>query len=286
VIIESGLDMPNVNTIIINQADKFGLSQLYQLRGRVGRSNIQAYAYLIVNSIDRLDTVSFKRLLTIKHHTELGSGFKIALKDLEIRGAGNFLGKEQSGYINTVGFDLYNRILKEAVNKLKNQEVETEETEEQRDRDDELRIYSDIDAFFPEEYISDSEQRVNYYRRLSEARDISEVDDIKEEIIDRYGKFHQKVQNLIQLVSIKILGRKLNISNITINSESLIAEFDKNITNEGFKEKIFSFSNNAPPDFSFFQGEKFGFRITLQDVDNTKRLESIKQFFENVLLQI
>ncbi len=286
VIIESGLDMPNVNTIIINQSDKFGLSQLYQLRGRVGRSNIQAYAYLVVNSIDRLDTVPFKRLLTIKHHTELGSGFKIALKDFEIRGAGNFLGKEQSGYINTVGFDLYNKILKEAVNKLKNQEVETEETEELQGEKDELRIYSDIDAFFPEEYISDSEQRVNYYRRLSEAQDISEVDDIKEEIIDRYGKFHQKVQNLIQLVSIKILGRKLNISSITVNSESLIAEFDKNITNDGFKEKIFSFSNNAPPDFSFFQGKKFGFRIKLQDVDNTERLENIRQFFENVLLQI
>ena len=286
VIIESGLDMPNVNTIMINQADKFGLAQLYQLRGRVGRSTVQAYSYLIVNSMDMIDSASFKRLLAIKHYTELGSGFRIAMKDLEIRGVGNLLGKEQSGFINAVGFDLYNKILKEAVGKLKTQAGEDEENEEKVNKNKEIKIYSDIDAFFPEEYIDDGEQRVNYYRILSEAQDMDEVNDIEEEIIDRFGKFHPIVQNLIHLVRIKIFGRKLNITTLSISNELLTAEFDENLMNEGFKEKIFLFSENAPSNFSFFQGEKFGFKIVFQDGDNTKRLENIRQFFEKVESQV
>ena len=285
-IIESGLDMPNVNTIIIDRADKFGLSQLYQLRGRVGRSNVQAYSYLVVPSIDTLDDISLKRLLTIKSHSELGSGFKIALKDLEIRGAGNLLGREQSGFINAVGFDLYNKILQQTVNELKKKEFEIEEAEEVSDKDWELKIISDIDAFFPEDYINDSEQRVNYYRRLSGAKELNEVLDIEEEIKDRYGKFPDTVFNLMQLICIKILGNKLNINQISISNESLTAEFSEDIKNERFKEKIFSFSKFAPEEFTFFQGKKFGFRIMFQEKDDTKKLDNIRNLFENVLSQV
>ncbi len=281
-IIESGLDISNVNTIIINRADKFGLSQLYQLRGRVGRSNIQAYAYLIVPSFDLLDDVSLKRLLTIKTHSELGSGFKIALKDLEIRGAGNLLGKEQSGFINAVGFDLYNKILHQSINDLKNKELNiTSQKEDKKSVD--TKLTSDLNAFIPEEYISDSEQRVNYYRRLAEIDDIFKIYDIQEELIDRFGEYPQTLLNLFQLVCIKILGSNLNITNISINDELLIAEFDKSINNEKLKKLAISFSKFAPKQFSFFQGEKFGFRIVLNEKENLKRLEDIIKLFENVL---
>ena len=166
-IVESGLDIPNVNTIIVDRADTFGLAQLYQLRGRVGRSRHRAYAYLLVPRGQRLTDVQRKRLRTIVEFTELGSGLKIAMRDLEIRGVGNILGPEQSGYIAEVGFDLYVKLLEEAVKELKGEPVETRV---------ETRIETDIPAYLPDTYVEDDRQRVVFYKRLVETRKVEEIE--------------------------------------------------------------------------------------------------------------
>ncbi|MFC1557736.1 transcription-repair coupling factor [candidate division KSB1 bacterium] len=285
-IIESGLDIPNVNTIIINRADAFGLSQLYQIRGRVGRSNVQAYAYLVVPSIEGLEDIALKRLLTIKSYTELGSGFKIALKDLEIRGAGNLIGREQSGFVNAVGYDMYNKLVQQAVGDLKKENPEAGQ-DNNNQRIDDVKIISDIDAFFPEDYIKDSEERVNFYRRLSESGEISQIDEICEEITDRYGKYPQTVSNLLQLISVKILAKQAALEYMTLSADSFSAEFIKGMKDDMFKKYIISLSKYAPENFSFFQGKKFGFNVSFQsEYSDSDRLKLIQDFLEKVVNDI
>jgi transcription-repair coupling factor (superfamily II helicase) len=233
-IVESGLDIPAANTIIIDRADRFGLADLYQLRGRVGRSNRRAYAYLLVPGEDALTETAQKRLRVLSELSELGAGFKLALHDLEIRGAGNILGAEQSGNITAVGFELYTHMLEQAVKELKGEEV-TEETDPALD----LKV----SAFIPESYVPDTAHRLGIYKRLTGAKSEEELADVRDELKDRYGELTGPVKTLLQVMEVKVLARRLSTAGIqllpseikitftprtNISSEKLIDYLSKN----------------------------------------------------------
>ena len=197
-IIESGIDIPNVNTIIINRADRFGLAELHQLRGRVGRSNRQAFAYLLVPSLKAISKKAVRRLQAIEEYTDLGGGFNLAMRDLEIRGAGNLLGTEQSGTIDTVGFDMYVKLLDEAVNELKQSEFKDEFKDLPKMLE---RSEPTIDTYFelgiPKTYMPDQSDRLSYYTAMFSIIKVEEIDDIKEDLIDRFGKIPLIIERLI-----------------------------------------------------------------------------------------
>src|SRR5205823_8984544 len=186
-IIENGLDIPNANTIVINRSDRYGLSQLYQLRGRVGRSDRRAYAYLLIPPEEALSPIAKKRLAAIREFSDLGSGFRVAALDLEIRGAGNLLGGEQSGHIETVGFEMYMKLLEQAVRELKGEELA-----------DDLRaaVNLRVDLRIDDSYVPDMNQRLMIYRKVAAARDDAELDQIVNELRDRYGPMPPTLLNL------------------------------------------------------------------------------------------
>ncbi|NQU06231.1 MAG: DEAD/DEAH box helicase, partial [Calditrichaeota bacterium] len=220
-IIESGLDLPNVNTLIVNRADRFGLAQLYQLRGRIGRSNRQAYAYLLIPPMFSTTTSSKRRLATISELTDLGSGMKVAMRDLEIRGAGNLLGSQQSGYINAVGFDLYSSMLDTEVNKLK------EQPEKQPDiQDEEIKLDFDGPALLPSSYIDDSDLRYQFYKQLTEMKDIVKIETLNEEFVDRFGALPEPAGNLLELTKLKVLCRTCSISKLAVKKNYMVAELN------------------------------------------------------------
>ncbi|MGN1206499.1 MAG: transcription-repair coupling factor [Eubacterium sp.] len=205
-IVETGLDIPNVNTIIIDEADKLGLSQLYQLRGRVGRSNRTAYAFLMYKRDKMLKEIAEKRLAAIKEFTELGSGFKISMRDLEIRGAGNLLGARQHGHMEAVGYDLYCKMLNEAVKRLKGEKVENDEFE--------TNIDLKMDAFIPPDYIPNEFQKLDVYKRIAEIETEPERDDMVDELIDRFGEPPQSVCNLLEIALLKAKAHDAYITGI------------------------------------------------------------------------
>ena len=211
-IIENGLDVPNVNTIVIDDADRLGLAQLYQLRGRVGRSNRQAYAYLLYRYPDRMSEEAENRLNAIEEFSELGSGFKIAMRDLEIRGAGNILGPEQHGHITAVGYDLFCRLLKASVDELKNIEIEEPIP---------VTIQLGLKAEIPESYIPAREQRLRVYRRISAARSSDVLDDLREELRDRYGPLPGPVKTLIEEGELRFAAARAGIARITLQDRSI-----------------------------------------------------------------
>ena len=204
-IIETGLDISNANTMIIHDADKMGLSQLYQLRGRVGRSNRMAYAFLLYTPYKMLKEVAEKRLAAIREFTDLGSGFKIAMRDLEIRGAGNLLGAQQSGHMEAVGYDLYCKMLNEAVRHEKG-EIDEEEFN--------TSIDLNVDAYIPETYIANVYQKLDIYKRIAAIESEEDMDDMLEELIDRFGDIPKKVQTLLSIASIKALAHSVYITEI------------------------------------------------------------------------
>ena len=215
-IIENGLDIPNVNTIIINHAERYGLAQLYQLRGRVGRSNRRAYAYLLIPPEDSLSRVAQQRLAAIKEFSDLGSGFRVAALDLEIRGAGNLLGAEQSGQIDAVGFDMYVRLLERTVLELKG-----EATGEERRAAVALGVELRVDG----EYVSGSNQRLALYRRVALARDDQELTELLDELADRYGPVPQKVLRLVEFGRIRLMADRLGIESIEREKHLLVIKF-------------------------------------------------------------
>lgn len=204
-IIETGLDISNANTMIIDDADRLGLSQLYQLRGRVGRSNRTSYAFLMYKRDKMLKEIAEKRLQAIKEFTELGSGFKIAMKDLEIRGAGNLLGAEQSGHMESVGYDLYCKMLNEAVKSMKGELLEEDNFE--------TTIDMDIDAFIPSTYITNEYQKLDMYKRIAQIQKEEEFLDLQEELLDRFGELPNSVNNLLNIALIKARCHELYITN-------------------------------------------------------------------------
>ena len=222
-IIESGLDIPNANTLIINRADSFGLSQLYQLRGRIGRSSKQAYSYLLIPTRQTMTETAEQRLKAMLSATELGSGFKIAMKDLEIRGAGNILGAEQSGHIHAVGFDLYTRLLSSAVEELRARQAEGDSY--QLNPDNKVHIDLRIPAGIPEEYIVDLGSRLDMYQNLTRAKVCTELESIEQELRDRYGPLPWQCRNLIYILSLKIVASKTGVEGVYKNNDNLILQF-------------------------------------------------------------
>ncbi|MDC7227137.1 MAG: transcription-repair coupling factor [Spirochaetales bacterium] len=216
-IIENGIDIPNVNTIIIDRADNYGISQLYQLRGRVGRSNRASYAYLLYPDQRALSEIAMKRLQVISDLTELGSGFKIAMKDMEIRGAGNLLGRQQSGDIMSVGFDMYVKLLDEAVS-----ERSTEKTEP---RAPEVFLDLDYSGFIPDNYISESVEKMEVYKKIASVQNDEELAGINQELEDRFGPLPEEVQNLIAIADIRAMSKKLHVSRIMERGGSIRVEF-------------------------------------------------------------
>lgn len=254
-IIETGLDIPNVNTIIVYDSDKMGLSQLYQLRGRVGRSNRLAYAYFTYRKDKVITEVAEKRLEAIKEFTEFGSGFKIAMRDLEIRGAGNLLGAEQHGHIDAVGYDMYLRLLDEAIKSLKGTSEEDKPN---------TAIDIKVSAYIDKEYIEDENQRLEMYKKISSIENEKDVEDIKDELIDRFKEYPKAVEALIDVAYLKALARDANILEITERGNSIILKFKDNksinssivdaLVNE-FKGKIM-FSGQIPPYITYKYGKK------------------------------
>jgi transcription-repair coupling factor len=206
-IIESGLDIPASNTIIINRADRFGLAQLYQLRGRVGRDRLQAYAYLLIPADGRVDETAAKRLRVIQELTALGSGLKVALRDLEIRGAGNLLGAQQHGQIEAVGFDLYLRLLEEAVGELRGERVEEEV---------DPMVTVDVAAYLPAAYVGEAAQRLSLYKRLAGVRSAAELEDLGRELRDRFGPLPEPVARLLDVVALRLQARALRLERLEV----------------------------------------------------------------------
>ncbi|HXH85971.1 MAG TPA: TRCF domain-containing protein, partial [Nitrospira sp.] len=216
-IIQSGIDVPNANTIIVNRADAFGLAQLYQLRGRVGRSGDQAYAYFLVQDEGRLTEDAQKRLIAIQQFTELGSGFRIAAADLEIRGAGNLLGKQQSGHIAAIGLDLYMQMVEQAVQRLKGHVVEEEP-------DPTLRL--NVSAFIPEDYVADPHQRLSFYKRLSSCVQIGDLALLHGELQDRYGLPPEAVERLFEVMQVRLQAKALRLTSIELKTQSVVVTLD------------------------------------------------------------
>jgi len=218
-IIESGIDIPSVNTIIINRADRFGLAELYQLRGRVGRSNEQAYAYLLTPPIVSLPRVTLRRLQAIQEFTELGSGFNLAMRDLEIRGAGNLLGAEQSGFIMEMGIEMYQRTVEEAVAELKEQEFDNLFQKQKRlvgTRVGETTIDADVEAYIPDIFIESDSERLDFYRRLYSVTSVEEVLSMRSELRDRFGDYPEEVENLFGIVELKTIAAKRGFTKVEL----------------------------------------------------------------------
>jgi transcription-repair coupling factor (superfamily II helicase) len=216
-IIQSGLDVPSANTILVNRADTFGLAQLYQLRGRVGRAGHQAYAYFFVPDEGTLSGDAQKRLVAIQEFTELGSGFRIAAADLEIRGAGNLLGKQQSGHIAAVGLDLYLQMVEQAVQQLKGTVVEEEP---------DPTLHLNVSAFIPEEYVSDAHQRLSLYKRLSSCQQVGDLALLHGEIQDRYGSLPDPIERLFEVMQIRLLAKSLRLASVEMKPGSAVVAFD------------------------------------------------------------
>jgi len=217
-IIESGLDIPAANTILINHAERFGLADLYQIRGRVGRGSHQAYAYLIIPGELTLSKDAMRRLRAIQELSELGSGFKLAIQDLEIRGAGNLLGPSQSGHIAALGFELYTQLMEKAVKELKGEKIIEEITPE---------IHFHLPAFIPETYVGDPGERLSLYRRLSLSRSDEEVERVRGELIDRFGKNPKEVDHLLEVIKVKILLTRLSIKKFEETPSQFVLTFDE-----------------------------------------------------------
>lgn len=237
-IIETGVDIPNVNTLIVNDADRMGLSQLYQLRGRVGRSNRVAYAYFTYKKDKVLSEVAEKRLQAIKEFTELGSGFKIAMRDLSIRGAGNLLGSQQHGFIDSVGYDLYSKMLRDAIDARK----QGKEIEEITPFDPEISLK--IDAYIPEDYIPDGKQKIDIYKFFQTIESEKDITELQDELIDRYGDYPDEVANLFTVSKLRLYGRKERVEFITEKKAKLEMLLEEARSQMVDGAKLFEVANN------------------------------------------
>ncbi|MCK7589302.1 transcription-repair coupling factor [Subsaxibacter sp. CAU 1640] len=226
-IVESGLDVPNANTIFINNANNFGLSDLHQMRGRVGRSNKKAFCYFITPDYAEMTTDARKRISALEQFTELGSGFNIAMKDLEIRGAGDLLGGEQSGFINDIGFDTYQKILNEAIEELKENEFKDLYQEDQKDKEyvKDITIDTDFELLFPDDYVNNITERLNLYTKLNDIKTEEELQKFETDLIDRFGEMPKQVVDLLNSVRIKWVATKIGLEKVVMKQGKLIGYF-------------------------------------------------------------
>ena len=225
-IIESGIDIPNANTMIIMDSDRYGLSQLYQLRGRVGRSNRLAYSYLMYQKDKVLTEVAQKRLTAIREFTEFGAGFKVAMRDLEIRGAGNLLGTEQSGHMMNIGYELYCKLVDDAVRALQG-EIVNENREE-------TSVELPIPAYIPERYIEDESLKLQMYKKIAAIRNMDDEDELIDEMLDRFGDVPQEVINLVKISHIRYLAGNLSVTRVYLQNGKLVFQFGQKNPLSGF----------------------------------------------------
>jgi transcription-repair coupling factor (superfamily II helicase) len=216
-ILESGIDIPNANTIIVENAERLGLAQLYQIRGRVGRAEKQAYAYITYRKDKIINEVADKRLKAIKEFTELGSGFKIALRDLEIRGAGNILGPEQHGHMDAVGYEMYCKLLDESVREMQGEEILPEL---------DTQIDLKVTAYIPGSYIENINQKIEVYQDIANLDKEEQISEIIDELIDRYGEIPKEVYNLLEVAKVKMHARELQVIKISQNDTSVVIQFN------------------------------------------------------------
>jgi len=228
-IIESGLDVPNANTIFINNANNFGLSDLHQMRGRVGRSNKKAFCYFITPPFSSMSSEAQKRINALEQFSELGSGFNIAMKDLEIRGAGDLLGGEQSGFINEIGFDTYQKILNEAIDELKENEFkelyQEENDIETKEYVKDLQIDTDFELLFPDEYINNISERLNLYNELSNIKNEEQLLQYEQKLVDRFGALPKEAISLLNSIRIKWKATQIGIEKLILKQGKMIGYF-------------------------------------------------------------
>jgi transcription-repair coupling factor (superfamily II helicase) len=239
-IIENGLDIANANTMIMNRADRFGLSELHQLRGRVGRSQRKAFCYLLVPSIHSLTREARQRLQAVEEYSDLGSGFSIAMRDLDIRGAGNLLGAEQSGFINEVGYETFHKILDDAVKELRQEEFsDVFEGEDVAPPLPDTTVDVEEDAFIPKDYLSNNVERLNLYRRISDAPDQQTVHELRDEMVDRFGPVPPEAANLLLGAEIRLRAQHLRLPKVLFKNERLFLYFPSEDADPYFYEQLF-----------------------------------------------
>lgn len=287
-IIESGIDIPNVNTIIVNRADRFGLAELHQLRGRVGRSDRQAFAYFLVPSLNSLTKKSIRRLQAIEEYTDLGEGFNLSMRDLEIRGAGNLLGTEQSGFIDSVGFELYMKLLDEAVEELKQEEFKDvfKDLPKQIERSEPT-----IDTYFeigiPQNYMPDQADRLGFYTALFSMLKIEELNEIKEEMEDRFGKIPLIVERLIQTATLRYHASYLQFERIVVQKDKVIIILPKGDREDFYKNKfllLLEFINgNYSKNVKFIQNKE---TLKLEIINKYDSPEQINLFLINFCVEV
>ncbi|KGX90079.1 transcription-repair coupling factor [Pontibacillus halophilus JSM 076056 = DSM 19796] len=280
-IIETGVDIPNVNTLIVYDADRMGLSQLYQLRGRVGRSNRVAYAYFTYQRDKVLTEVAEKRLQAIKEFTELGSGFKIAMRDLSIRGTGNLLGSQQHGFIDSVGFDMYSQMLKDAIDARK----EGKDIEDIQPFEPELNLT--IDAYIPDVYIDDEKQKIDMYKRIQAIEEKEDIRDIQEELVDRFGDYPEEVENLFKVAKIKLLAKQERIESITEKKKQIELIMQENETDriQGKGDQLYmkamSYGTGRMVNLGS-EGQKLKMTLLLSKQNYKERYDYISQLIQDV----
>ena len=263
-ILESGIDIPNANTIIVEQADRMGLAQLYQIRGRVGRSDRQGYAYITYKRDKLLSEVADKRLKAIKEFTEFGSGFKIAMRDLEIRGAGSLLGEIQHGHLEQVGYDTYCNLLDEVVKEMQGEIVKPE-----------IDVQIDLNAtsYIPDTYISDSSQKIEMYQNIALCKTEEDIQNVIDEMIDRFGDMPKEIENLLEIARIKILCKKLNISKVQGRQNFVVFIFEPGNLNIDISELAKKYKNRI----RFTQGIKPQITIALNNTSEIKMLKEVEE---------
>jgi transcription-repair coupling factor (superfamily II helicase) len=270
-IIESGLDIPSVNTIIIDRADKFGLAQLYQLRGRVGRSPRRAHAYLMTPKYKLLTDDAKKRLRAIEAHSDLGSGFALAMRDLEIRGAGEILGAKQSGFIEEVGFDLYTKLLEEAVAELKGEKLE---------RLPDTKLEGALEMHLPDEYVNVNQQKVDIYRRLADCKNLGEIEALRDEVVDRYGRLPQAAMQLFDAAGLRLAAAITGAEKVKVGQLRITIEYPATMEFTRPDIEAIRRAIHAPMEFSLMGGLKA--TVDLSAVNEPDRLAYMRKALDSI----
>ena len=268
-ILESGIDIPNANTIIVENADRMGLAALYQIRGRVGRADRQAYAYITYRKDKMLSEEADKRLKAIKEFTEFGSGFKIAMRDLEIRGAGSLLGEIQSGHLEQVGYDTYCSLLDEVVKEMKGIEVETEI---------DIQIDLNVTSYIPDEYIPDSAQKIEIYQNIALCKNEEDIQNVVDEIIDRFGNMPSELENLLDIARIKYLAKAQYISKIASRKTAVVFTFEQSKFNVDIPELVSKYKNRL----KFSPGVKPMITLEIGTTNERQILNDVTEFLKDI----
>ena len=288
-IVESGVDVPNANTIFINDAQRFGMADLHQMRGRVGRSNRKAFCYLITPPFDMMTSDARKRLEAIEQFSDLGSGFQIAMKDLEIRGAGDLLGAEQSGFINEMGFETYQKMMQEALEELKDDENFENLFENEEDRNKlfkstkEVNIDTDLELMLPDDYVSSTEERLSLYQKLADIQSAKELEQFENELIDRFGTLPDEAINLLKSVELKWLAAEIGFDKLVVKNKVFLGYFpanpqDKFYQSEKFK-KIIAYLTQNPAEATLKEKNN----QLMMRKDNVKNVDDVNLVLNRIL---